>query len=75
MRKTRFRSERMKKPCHIVFTTIHHPAILRDLYENIHRHGHLEEVKVWVVGDRKTPVQRRCPCRGDFRAGPGDRLF
>ena len=45
----------MKKPCHIVFTTIHHPAILRDLYENIHRHGHLEEVKVWVVGDRKTP--------------------
>jgi hypothetical protein len=45
----------VKKPCHIVFTTIHHPAILRDLYANIHRHGHLDEVKVWVVGDRKTP--------------------
>jgi hypothetical protein len=45
----------MKKPCHIVFTTIHHPAILRDLYENIRQCGHLEEVKIWVVGDRKTP--------------------
>lgn len=45
----------MSKPCHIVFTTINHPAILRDLYENIQRHGHLDEVKVWVVGDRKTP--------------------
>ena len=45
----------MKKACHIVFTTIHQPTILRDLYENIQRHGHLEEVKVWVVGDRKTP--------------------
>lgn len=43
------------KPCHIVFTTIHHPTILRDLYANIHRFGHLDEVKVWVVGDRKTP--------------------
>ena len=31
----------MSKPCHIVFTTVNHPAILRDLYENIHRHGHL----------------------------------
>jgi hypothetical protein len=44
------------KPCHIVFTTINHPAILRDLYENIRRFGHLDEVKVWVVGDRKTPA-------------------
>jgi hypothetical protein len=43
------------KPCHIVFTTIHHPKILLDLYDNIERHGRLEEVKVWVVGDRKTP--------------------
>lgn len=46
----------MKNPCHIVFTTIHHPFILRDLYENIHRYGHLDDVKVWVVGDRKTPA-------------------
>jgi hypothetical protein len=43
------------KSCHIVLTTIHHPAILQDLYDNIHRYGHLDEVKIWIVGDRKTP--------------------
>ena len=43
------------KSCHIVLTTIHHPAIVQDLYDNIHRHGHLDKVKVWIVGDRKTP--------------------
>ncbi len=43
------------KTCHIVLTTIHHPEILNDLYANIQEHGHLDEVKVWVVGDRKTP--------------------
>jgi hypothetical protein len=46
----------MSKPCHIVFTTINHPGILQDLRENLHRYGHLDEVKVWVVGDRKTPA-------------------
>jgi hypothetical protein len=44
------------KPCHIVFTTINHPVILHDLYNNIERHGQLDRVKVWVVGDRKTPA-------------------
>ncbi len=45
----------MAKSCHVVLTTIYHPAILQHLYDNIHQHGHLDEVKVWVVGDRKTP--------------------
>lgn len=45
----------MKKPYHIVFTTIFHPLVLNDLFENIAKHGHLEQTKVWVVGDRKTP--------------------
>ncbi len=49
----------MNKPCHIVFTTIHPPNILRDLCENVSRHEHLDEVKVWVVGDRKTPPSAR----------------
>ncbi len=43
------------KSCHIVLTTINHPSIVQDLYDNIHRHGHLDDVKVWIVGDRKTP--------------------
>lgn len=45
----------MNKPVHIVFTTINQPVILHDLYDNIDKFGHLDEVKVWVVGDRKTP--------------------
>lgn len=45
----------MKKALHIVLTTIRHPGVVEALYDNIHRNGHLEEVKVWVVGDRKTP--------------------
>ncbi|PIQ68512.1 MAG: hypothetical protein COV91_03600 [Candidatus Taylorbacteria bacterium CG11_big_fil_rev_8_21_14_0_20_46_11] len=45
----------MKKPYHIVFTTIFHPAVLEDLYLNIKKYGHLHETKIWVIGDRKTP--------------------
>jgi hypothetical protein len=45
----------VNKPVHIVFTTINQPVILHGLFENIHKFGHLDEVKVWVVGDRKTP--------------------
>lgn len=52
----------MNKKCHIVLTTINHPAILHDLYENIHRHGHLDCAKVWVVGDRKTPGSAAALC-------------
>ena len=59
----------MQKTCHIVLTTIHHPAILNDLYENIHKHGHLEEVKVWVVGDRKTPASAGALAREVSRKG------
>jgi hypothetical protein len=46
----------LSKDIHIVFTTINHPSILNDLYDNLQRHGHLDKVKVWVVGDRKTPA-------------------
>jgi hypothetical protein len=45
----------VNKPVHIVFTTINQPVILHDLYENIRKFGHLDEVRVWVVGDCKTP--------------------
>lgn len=49
----------MRKPYHIVFTTIFHPKILEALHENIARYGHLPHTKVWVVGDRKTPETAR----------------
>jgi hypothetical protein len=46
----------MQKPIHIVLTTIHHPTILNDILDNVRKHGHLDEVKIWIVGDRKTPA-------------------
>jgi len=46
----------VNKPIHIVFTTINQPAILIDLHRNLQQYGHLDQVKVWVVGDRKTPA-------------------
>jgi hypothetical protein len=46
----------MTKPCHIVFTTIFVPTVLEELRVNAERHGRLDDVKVWVVGDRKTPA-------------------
>lgn len=57
------------KPYHIVFTTIHHPMILQELYHNIHEFGHLDEVKVWVVGDRKTPASAEELARDVSRKG------
>ena len=45
----------MNKPIHIVFTTIYHPSVLEDLLANLTSFNHLESVKVWVVGDNKTP--------------------
>ena len=59
----------MQKPCHIVFTTINHPAILNDLYANALRHGHLDDVKVWVVGDRKTPASAALAARDVSQKG------
>ncbi|MBU3916985.1 hypothetical protein KKA14_15745 [bacterium] len=46
----------MSKPYQIVFTTIYHPDVLDDLYENISTNNHLKNVKIWIVGDKKTPV-------------------
>jgi hypothetical protein len=46
----------MNKPYHIVFTTIYHPDVLNDLYSNIQRFNHLDTVKIWVIGDKKTPA-------------------
>ncbi|MNX34286.1 Reversibly glycosylated polypeptide [compost metagenome] len=53
----------MSKPNHIVFTTIFHPSVLVDYFDNLARFGHLESTKVWVVGDRKTPETVDLLCR------------
>ena len=45
------------KLVHIVLTTINLPQVLYSYLDNCSRFGHLEEVKVWLIGDRKTPVK------------------
>ncbi len=47
---------------HIVLTTIHDTDVLDEYYKNISTHGKLQSTKIWVVGDKKTPlgVEARC---------------
>lgn len=45
------------KPYHIVFTTINYPIVINELVDNVTRFGHLDEVKLWVIGDNKTPAE------------------
>lgn len=45
----------MKKKNHIVFTTINYPLVIKELFDNINKYDHIDEVKVWIVGDCKTP--------------------
>lgn len=59
----------MNKSCHIVFTTIFVPHVLEDLRLNAERYGHLDQVKVWVVGDRKTPAEARLLSEAATRQG------
>ena len=42
---------------HIVATTINFPRFLQTYRENLQKFGHIDDVKMWVVGDRKTPVE------------------
>jgi hypothetical protein len=42
---------------HIVITTIFLPQVLLDLHANIARFGHLDSTQVWIVGDKKTPIE------------------
>lgn len=57
------------KRLHIVFTTIHEPAIMPALVHNITRYGHLDDTKVWIVGDRKTPASVAEAAKGATAAG------
>lgn len=59
----------MSKANHIVITTINVPVLLWDYQRNLDRHGHLDDTKVWVVGDRKTPPEVRGLCAELSRSG------
>ena len=46
----------------LVLTTIHDPVVLEDYYSNFVRHGHLDDVQVFIIPDKKTPAEayKRC---------------
>jgi hypothetical protein len=42
---------------HVVATTINFPNFLQTYRENLQKFGHIDDVKMWVVGDKKTPPE------------------
>lgn len=50
------------KKFHVVLTTINDPHCLDVYLKNIETFGHLEETKIWVVADKKTPKECRDRC-------------
>jgi len=46
----------MIKPNHIVLTTIREPLLLLDYFENFKKYDVVSSVKIWIVGDKKTPI-------------------
>ena len=46
----------------MVFTTIFDPILLDAYYENFAKFGHLDQVEVIVVPDRKTPEKAYSRC-------------
>jgi len=47
----------------LVFTTISDPVLLETYYENFRDFGHLDDVEVIVIPDRKTPERAYSRCR------------
>lgn len=52
----------MNQSNHIVFTTIFYPEVLWEIHKNLEQFNHLEDVVVWVVGDKKTPAETKLLC-------------
>jgi len=45
------------KPHHLVLTTIRYPEVLKGFKQNIEHYGHMDQTRIWIVGDRKTPPE------------------
>ena len=48
---------------HIVLTTINIPLVIEDLLKNVERYGHINQTKLWVVGDVQTPKGAKHLCQ------------
>jgi hypothetical protein len=53
----------------VVFTTIFDPLVLKAYYRNFERFGHLDQVEIIVIPDRKTPEVAYARCREMSRRG------
>jgi hypothetical protein len=47
----------------LVFTTINDPVLLEDSYRNFSKYGHLDNIKVIIIPDKKTPPAIFDRCR------------
>jgi hypothetical protein len=45
----------------LVVTTIFDPVVLEGYFQNFEQYGHLDDVDIYVIPDRKTPAQSRKP--------------
>lgn len=53
----------------VVLTTIFDPVLLHDYYENFKKFGHLDDVEVIVIPDRKTPKEAYTRCEDLAKRG------
>jgi hypothetical protein len=53
----------------LVVTTIHDSPVLDGYFDNFQRHGHLEQVEIFVIPDRKTPREMLERCASLARRG------
>jgi hypothetical protein len=48
---------------HIVLTTINIPSVIVNLLKNVEQYGHINQTKIWVVGDVQTPEDAKHLCQ------------
>lgn len=53
----------------LVVTTIYDLAVMESYYKNLRKYGHLDQVQVFVIPDRKTPLQAYERCRTLSKCG------
>jgi len=66
MKKT---SPAKQKRASLVVTTIFEPTVLEQYYANFKKYGHLEQVEVILIADRKTPASAKQLCEKLSKCG------
>ena len=58
-----------QKRASLVVTTIFEPTVLEQYYANFKKYGHLEQVEVILIADRKTPASAKQLCEKLSKCG------